>query len=173
MDVSICCRVKKGVKRRHIREYGWSHVLWSVVENLTQVVPKEIPQFWSVVAVFCSLAWQTLQRWLALKSLKMFMIFSRITQMINILFLYFLTEVALRSRVQLLIYHSPRSIITSSPSILQLCLKKHYSVFKMIELFVTWGESCSYGFCPQELQDSTKKNQNVPRCFKFIFSALQ
>lgn len=123
--------------------------------------------------VFCSLAWQTLQRWLALKALKMFMIFSRITEMINILFLYFLTEVALRSRVQLLIYHSPRSIITSSPSILQLCLKKHYSVFKMIELFVTWGESCSYGFCPQELQDSTKKNQNVPRCFKFIFSALQ
>lgn len=52
------------------------------------------------------------------------MIFSRITEMINILFLYFLTEVALRSRVQLLIYHSPRSIITSSPSILQLCLKK-------------------------------------------------
>lgn len=74
--------------------------------------------------VFCSLAWQTLKRWLALKALKMFMIFSRITEMINILFLYFLTEVALRSRVQLLIYHSPRSIITSSPNILQLCLKK-------------------------------------------------
>lgn len=124
VNVSICCRVKKGVKRRHIREYGWSHALWSVAANLTRVVPKEIPQFWSVVAVFCSLAWQTLQRWLALKSLKMFMIFSRITEMINILFLYFLTEVALRSRVQLLIYHSPRSIITSSPSILQLCLKK-------------------------------------------------
>lgn len=49
VNVSICCRVKKGVKRRHIREYGWSHVLWSVVENLTQVVPKEIPQFWSVL----------------------------------------------------------------------------------------------------------------------------
>ena len=100
------------------------------------------------------------------------LIFSRITQRINILFLYLLTEVALRSRVQLLIYHSPRYIIKSSPNILQLCLKKILFSFPNDRVVCDMRRVVLMRLLSCKIQQK-KKNQNVPCCFKFIFSALQ